>query len=252
MLALPRSVILAAWTSAWLADEASVDEVVARARCADEPDEVSGFGTRSRVPLVEALHGLRAAGAHAMGVALPQPGHPGELAGPPELTAAAVEAGEAAFAVGADYALVPRVQPFGPPGDQGHFVTWVWHDANPIATRVSLSEADRQLSETLLATESALTDLDLPAWKPEVAQLLDDLRSNASAAPLPRMFPAKAQTLAARSARILAIVGHALADDGGAVTSAAATARREAIRPLESAARTALAASAGALAQRQQ
>jgi hypothetical protein len=249
MLALPRSVTFAAWTSAWLAGEASLDDVLARVRGSDEPHEVSGLGSRDRVPLTDGLSALRAAGASAMRVVLPQPGRPGELAGPPELTAAAVEAGEAAIAVGAEFALVPQVEAFGPPGDQGHFVVWAWHDASPMRPSLSLADADRALSQTLLGAESALTRLDLPTWQPEIGQLLDDLRTNASAAPLPSAFPARAQTVAARSARIMAIVTYALADDGGAVTSVEAQSRRDALRPLESAAKDALAAAAGALAE---
>jgi hypothetical protein len=249
MLAMPRSVLLAAWTSAWLAGDANVDQVVARVRGSDEPHHVTGLGSREQAPLADALHSLQSAGALAMRVVLPRPGDLRGLAGPANLNSDAVDAGEVVIAVGARYALVPHVEPFGPPGDQGHFVSWQWHDANPADPLAGLVEADRELTETLIRAESTLASLDLAAWRPEVAQLLDDLRSNATAAPLPHRFPARAQSLAARSARLLAIVEYALADDGAAVTAADADARRDALRPLEVAARQALAAAAGALAE---
>lgn len=249
MLAMPRSVVLASWASAWLADEADIDDVVRKVRGSDEPHDVSGMGTMSSAPLGDALLALRSGGATAMRVALPRPGDPTGLPGPADLTDAAVEAGEVALAVGMPYALVPRIESFGPPGDQGHFVTWEWWDADPLPPSAGLDEADRALRQTLLAAGDQLAHLDVPSWRPEVSQLLTDLRSGASAAPLPRSFPAKAQQVAARSARILAIAEFALADDGGAVTGEDADARRTAIGELESTARHALCAAAGALTE---
>lgn len=249
MLVMPRSVVLASWASAWLAEEADIDDVITRVRGGDEPHGVSGMGSQSIAPLAEGLMGLRAAGATAMQVALPRPGDSGEIAGPADLTTAATAAGEVAIAVGAPYALVPIIEPFGPPGDQGHFVTWQWWDVNPLTPSTSLSDADRELRETLLAASDLLVQLDVPSWRPEVAQLMTDLRAGASAAPLPRPYSGKAQQVAARSARLLAIVQFALADDGGAVTGSEADARRNVISELDAAARRALCAAAGSLAE---
>jgi hypothetical protein len=249
MLGMPRSVLLASWASAWLADAADLDDVVKHVRGADEPHGVTGMGSQTSASLNEALLALRSGGATAMRVALPRPGDPGDLPGPAELTDAAVAAGEVALAVGIPYALVPRIEPFGPPGDQGHFVTWEWWDADPLTPAAGLDDSDRELRQTLLAASDQLAQLDVPSWRPEVAQLLADLRSGASAAPLPRPFPGKAQQVAARSARIMAIAQYALADDGGAVTGAAADARRAAISDLDAAARHALCSAASALAE---
>ena len=249
MLAMPRSVVLASWASAWLAGETDLDEVVTRVRGGDEPHDVSGMGSPSTAPLADGLLGLRAAGATAMRVALPRPGDPGELAGPADLNAAAIAAGEVVIADGAPYALVPSIEAFGPPGDQGHFVTWQWWDVLPVTPSSGLADADRELRQTLLAASDLLVQLDVPSWRPEVEQLLTDLRAGASAAPLPRPYTGKAQQLAARSARLLAIVEYAMADDGGAVTGPEADARRTVISELEAAARRALCAAAGSLAE---
>ncbi|MGH8775530.1 MAG: hypothetical protein ACRDWI_10275 [Jiangellaceae bacterium] len=248
MLALPRSARLAAWAAGWLAGEVSLGDVVARVQGDDEPHLVKDVPARSEpTSLATALGDARANGARAMLVALPRPGDPNGLAGPGELTVAAVQAGEAVLALGAPCALVPSVQTFGPPGDQGHLVTWTWHDAVPPHAWPSRADAERELSEAMITAGLALANLDVASWRPEVAQLLDDLRSDQTGEPLPRMFPPPAQALAARAARVLAVVSVALDDDGGALTAAAT--RRAALLPLERAARHALAAACNVLAE---
>jgi hypothetical protein len=249
MLALPRSARLAVWAGAWLAEAATLDEVVARVHGDDEPHEVTGIpGQTTLGSLSSALVALRAEGVHALRVALPRPGDPHGLAGPPDFTADAVAAGEVVLAVGSQSALVPEVQAFGPPGDQGHLVTWFWRDAATPLAGGSLGDAERALAAALLAASSTLTRLDVASWRPEVARLLDDIRTERSGEPLPRTFPPAAQNLAARAARILAVVDVALGDDGAARTAASATARRDALVPLEREARHALAAACNVLA----
>jgi hypothetical protein len=249
MLALPRSARLVVWAGAWLGGTATLDDVVARVHGEDEPHEVTGIpGQTGPGSLGFALGALRAAGVHALRVALPRPGDPHGLAGPPEVNADALTAGEAVLAVGSATALIPDVRAFGPPGDQGHLVTWCWRDATTPPAGDSLAHADRALSEMLLAASSTLADLDVASWRPEVAQLLDDVRSERSGEPLPRAFPPAAQNLAARAARVLAVVEVALSDDGAARTAGSATARRHALAPLERTARHALASACNVLA----
>ncbi len=209
---------------------------------------MEGLPKGSPASLADALEALRAAGATAFTVALPRPGDPQGLAGPPELTEAAVEAGEAVVVAGAGQALVPRVTPFGPPGDQGHFVTWVWHKAAPPPAGPGLAEADRSLNEALLRAGSTLAELDVAAWRPEVARLLEDVRARRGAAPLPQGYPAPAQALAARAARLWAVAEFALGDDGAAVTATEAATRRGVLLELEREARHALAAACNAVA----
>lgn len=248
MLSLPRSVRLAAWATTWLHGQVTADDVAARVRGTDEPHDVEGLPRVSPAPLTGGLEALRAAGATAFTVALPRPGDPQGLAGPPALNEAAVEAGEAVVAAGAEHALVPRVTPFGPPGDQGHFVTWVWHDAAPPPPGPAVADADRSLNEALLHAGSTLAEMDVAAWRPEVAQLLDDVRARRGAAPLPHGFPAPAQALAARAARLWAVAEFALGDDGAAVTATEAAARRTVLLELERESRHALAAACNAVA----
>ncbi|HEX6327192.1 MAG TPA: hypothetical protein VFZ72_11545 [Jiangellaceae bacterium] len=211
-----------------------------RVRGDDEPHEV--VGAPSLGSLNQVLQFWQEAGAYAVNAALPRPGDPHGLGGPAPLTESAVVAGEAVIAVGAPYALVPRVTPFGPPGDEGHFVEWVWHEANPPPEGPGIAEADRELNEALLAAGRVLADLDVPSWRPEVARLLDDVRAGRASAPLPHGYSQQAQALAARSARLWTIAEFAMADDGGAVSAADASTRRDALRELERAARHALVA----------
>lgn len=251
MVTLPRSARLAAWGTAWLRNEAGLDDVVDRVRADDEPhDAVDVPGTATATGLSEALLALRDAGATAFLVALPAPGDPTGLGGPADLNGYAVDAGEVVIADGAPYALVPDIRTFGPPGDQGHLVTWMVRSAQPAPLGPSLTDADKELTTALLAAGSTLTDLDVPSWRPEVESLLADIRTNRESDPLPRAFPQQAQAVAARAARLLAVVQFALGDDGGAVTATSAASRRDALTPLERASRSALAAACNALASR--
>ena len=216
----------------------------------DEPHEVTGIpGQTGPGSLGFALGALRAAGLRALRVALPRPGDPHGLAGPPEVNAHALTAGEAVLAVGSPTALIPDVRAFGPPGDQGHLVTWSWRDATTPPAGGSRRRRRSCAVEALLAASSTLADLDVASWRPEVAQLLDDIRSERSGEPLPRAFPPAAQNLAARAARILAVVEVALSDDGAARTAGSATARRDALVTLERTARHALASACNVLAE---
>jgi hypothetical protein len=250
MLGLPRSARLASWATCWLGGQVTSDELVARVQGDDEPHVVIDLPDELRSSsLGKALLALRADGAQSMRVALPRPGDPHGLAGPPDLTVEAVAAGEAVLCIGAPVALVPTVLTFGPPGDQGHQVSWAWHQANPPPHGPTLSEAEKALSAELIAAGSTLTRLDVASWRPAAGQLLDDIRSGRAAEPLPRPFPPAAQALAARAARVLAVVDLALTDDGRSLSASAAHVRREALLPLEHAARHALAAACNALSE---
>ncbi len=248
MLGLPRSARLAAWADCWLAGQVTLDEVIVRVQGDDEPHTVTGLPTGPET-LSAVLGSLRAGGTRALQVALPRPGDPQGLAGPPELTIEAIAAGEAVLCVGAPVALVPAIRSFGSPGDYGHLVNWAWWNAVPPPPGPGFQDAERTLSEKLLAAATTLADLDFAAWRPEITRVLEDIRSNAAAQPLPRTFPPAAQALAARAVRVLTVVAVALDDDGRALTAAAAQARHEALGALERAARHALVAACNVRAQ---
>jgi hypothetical protein len=184
------------------------------------------------VPLILALGALRAEGATAAGLALPVPGDPLGLGGPPPFNAEALEAGEAVV-LDADLGLVPV--------RAGAGVVW---RCLPAVTRrqvPDLDEADTGLRAELPRAADALAELDVARWRPEVADELMALRR-----PQPLDVPAamdpRAQRMVAFAERCRTIVALALVDDGGAVTAAEADRRREALLPLDRAARRALVA----------
>jgi hypothetical protein len=231
-------------------DDADIDDVVKRVEGIDEPHDAIGIpGTSDHESLSAALLRLRAAGAVAFRVAIPVPGDPTGLGGPPNFNTDALDAGEAVITEGASYGLVPSIRAFGPPGDQGYFVTWNCQAAALPASELQLNDADQDLSKALLGAGDALEKLDVSSWRPEVATLLQDLRSGQIGEPLPRAFSARAQTTAARGARILAIVNFALNDDGGAVSATTAQSRRDTLTPLARAARHALVAACNSLSE---
>lgn len=244
---LPRSARLAAWATAWLDGLVELPDVVARTRGDDEPHTVVDLpDLPGEVQLGTALESLRSAGATGFAVVLPAPGDLVTLAGPPATNAEVVDAGEAVLVLDADQALIPDVTVFGPPGDEGHLVTWRILPANAPRADLSLPEADQGLTVALRDAAGVLAELDVAGWRPEAASLLEEVRSPRPAAPLPHGFPNRAQAVAASGMRLLAVVEFALADDGGAVHAAAATARAAALRPLERAARHALQAATNA------
>jgi len=221
---------LAWWGTAWLRGLAGPDDLLDGVLAGDvthvvgDPDGPSG--------LLPALAGARKAGATAVGAAFPVAGDPVALRGPRAFTGAAIDAGEAVVLLGADRGWVPR--------QVGRAVEWdTWTvDRRPPP---DLGEADRGLRAAVLTTANLLARLDVARWRPEVADALHDLRT-AEPVAAPPGVPARCLDLAGRAVHLGGVVDLALADDGAAVTAAEATARREALLPLERAVRHALTA----------
>ena len=209
-----------------------------------------------------ALNLLRRVGGTAAHLALPVPGNPVGLAGPPAFNEAALDASEAVIVAGAvldsvadevdvleasfagtssglgsgaTVGLVPR--------QVGPAVQWQVYPAH-VPSSVDVGEADRALRAALIEAAETLATLDVARWKPEVADELIDIRrigSNPSDSLAPGYDPRAVRT-AATARRCLAIADAALADDGSAVTVGEADARRRAINGLAAAARQALVA----------
>ena len=223
---LPVTARLAWWGTAWLRGQVSPDDLLDAVLDGDVAHLVDGQ------PLLTTLAGFRSAGATGFGAAFPREGMPAGLGGPATFNAAAFEAGEALVAVGAETGLVPR--------RVGPTVEWT---AYPAARRQvpDVGEADRDLRSTLLAAASALAELDVARWRPEVADELMNLRS-LSVPTSPPGVPPRCAELAARGLQAMGIADLALADDGGALSATAAEQRRAAIAPLDLAGRRALVA----------
>ncbi|MDT0310105.1 hypothetical protein RM780_24575 [Streptomyces sp. DSM 44917] len=177
----PRAGRLAAWGNALFAGLVSPDDAASRVvggdtvhRVVDLPEETGPVG------LTLALGRLRSLGVAGLRIALPAPGHPLGLSGPPEFNAAAMEAGEAVIAAGrAVLGLVPEVSEAGPAGDVLTEVVWRCLPVRqaPPADVPSLGEAERELAEVLRETTEALTRLDLAGAGPMAMARLEAYRA---------------------------------------------------------------------------
>ncbi|MFD8124266.1 hypothetical protein ACFV3T_24900 [Streptomyces albidoflavus] len=253
MLTEPRSGLLAAWGNALLAGLVSPDDAAsaivgedARHRVVGLPDWPEPAG------LTLALGRLRSLGATGFRVALPVPGHPLGLSGPPEFNERAMEAEEAVVTVGAGLGLVPEVAVAGPEGDV--HVEVVWHclpvREAPPADVPSLGEAERELAQALREATEVLAQLDVAGSGPVAEAALDAYRARAHAGAKDALAPGYPQRavrvleLADRVALLVELAGSS--GHGGAVSAAEMAARAEALRPVERTARRAKVAAYGA------
>ncbi|MEV5486209.1 MULTISPECIES: hypothetical protein [Streptomyces] len=251
MLDEPRSGRLAAWGNALLAGLISPDDAADRIADDDAVHRVEGLpGEEQPVGLTLALGRLRALGAVGLRVALPVPGHPLGLCGPPEFNAAALEAEEAVLASGAGLGLIPETYEAGPEGGAGPdvHVEVVWRclpvREAPPADVPSLGEAERELAEALREATELLSTLDVAGAGPVAQAALAAYRARAEAGRqvLAPGYPPRAVRvleLAQRVGALIDIAQQAGGEHGGAVSSSEIAARAEALRPVERTARRA-------------
>lgn len=251
MLDEHRSGRLTAWGNALLAGFAAPDDVALHITGEDAVHRVVGLpGESGPVGLTLALGRLRALGAAGLRLALPAPGHPLGLSGPPEFNALALEAGEAVVAVGAGLGLVPEVHAAGPEGDEHVEVVWQCLPVReaPPADVPSLGEAERELAEALREATEVLTRLDVAGSGPAADAALEAYRARAESGRevLAPGYPPRAARVLELAQRVGALVAIASrSGDGGgrehgaAVSAAEITARAAALRPVERTARRA-------------
>lgn len=226
---LPRSAVLAPWLTACLRGRVSPDQLA---------DAVTGADPRHLVLLedrpvpIPELPGRLRGRVTAVRLALPAPGDPAGLAGPPPFNSAALASGEAVLLPGTGLGLVPRLD--------ARTVLWEALPADPSAA-VDPGEAATTLRQTLLAVTARLVELDVASWQPEIPDLLLNLRHR-DGLPLPPDLPPRRVETVERAALCLEIVRLARADEGGAVSSYEMERRRDALADLDRAARRALVA----------
>ncbi|MBT2401654.1 hypothetical protein [Streptomyces sp. ISL-100] len=245
MLSEPRSGRLAAWGNALLAGLASPDHVALAIVGEDAVHRVEGVPGEARpVGLTLALGRLRALGVTGFRVALPAPGHPLGLSGPPEFNARALEAEEAVVCSGAAVGLVPEMYEVGPAGDVRVEVTWhclAVREAPP-ADVPSLGEAERELAEGLRDATAVLSRLDVAGSGPVAEAALDAYRARAEAGRevLAPGYPPRAVRVLELAQRVGLLISLAYENGhGGAVSASEMAARGEALRPVERVARRA-------------
>ncbi|HEX5567271.1 MAG TPA: hypothetical protein VFY14_10190 [Streptomyces sp.] len=245
MLDEPRSGLLTAWGNALFAGLVAPDDAAQRIVGGDAVHRVEGLpGESGEVGLTLALGRLRALGVRGLRLALPAPGHPLGLSGPPEFNARALDAGEAVVAVGAALGLVPEVFEAGPEGDVHTEVVWRCLPVRqaPPADVPSLGEAERELAEALREATGALTRLDVAGSGPAADAALEAYRARAEAGRrlLAPGYPPRAVRVLELARRVGALVGIAYGPEhGGAVSAGAMAARAEALRPVARTARRA-------------
>ena len=262
-MTLPRSALLAAWAGAVAAGRARTADALVAVAGDDEPHMVDpgpGFSAPAALPvpdpgyLSDLLVLLAAVGERApvqVRCVLPSPGDVLGVPGPPELLAAAVDAGECVLLEGlpgqagpTSVALVPEVEEFGPQGDVGVHVRWqAWHAeavvGTPLAT--SVAEADMAFRLALAAATSELEALQLSSWRADATAGLRG-RSGIEAQPLPPTLGARSLKLLDRADKVMAILAVAEGDHGGAVTGWEAGRRSVSLQELSRATRAAVVA----------
>ncbi|MEE1770374.1 hypothetical protein PUR34_20110 [Streptomyces sp. JV185] len=245
MLSEPRSGLLAAWGNALLAGLVSPDEAALAIVGEDAVHRVEGLpGEAGPVGLTLALGRLRGLGVTGFRVALPAPGHPLGLSGPPEFNARALEAEEAVVACGAPYGLVPEVREAGPEGDLHVEVVWRCLPVReaPPADVPSLSEAERELAEGLRDATAVLSRLDVAGSGPVAEAAVDAYRARAERGRevLAPGYPPRAVRVLELAQRVGLLISVAYENGhGGAVSVSEIAARGEALRPVERVARRA-------------
>ncbi|WP_327395043.1 hypothetical protein [Streptomyces phaeochromogenes] len=241
----PRSGRLAAWGNALLAGFASPDDAVVAIVREDAVHRVEGLpGETAPVGLTLALGRLRALGVTGLRVALPAPGHPLGLSGPPDFNARALDAEEAVVCHGAALGLVPEVYEAGPDGDL--HVEVLWHclpvREAPPADVPSLGEAERELAEALRDATEMLSRLDVAGSGPVAEAAIDAYRARAERGRevLAPGYPPRAVRVLELAQRVGLLISVASENGhGGAVSASEMAARSEALRPVERTARRA-------------
>ncbi|MEU7055424.1 hypothetical protein [Streptomyces sp. NPDC046197] len=245
MYSEPRSGRLAAWGNALFAGLVSPDDAVLAVVGEDAVHRVEGLpGEPAPVGLTLALGRLRRLGVTGMRVALPAPGHPLGLSGPPEFNARALDAEEAVICHGAAFGLVPEVYEAGPAGDVHAEV--VWHvlpvREAPPADVPSLGEAERELAEALRDATEVLSRLDVAGSGPVADAAIDAYRARADRGRevLAPGYPSRAVRVLEMARRVGVLISLAHENGhGGAVSASEMGARAAALRPVERTARRA-------------
>ena len=237
----PRSALLAAWTSAWLAGDAALPELVERVSAHDDDHRFVGLAADD-LPLTQAVARLRADGTTRLRVVLPAPGDPVGLPGPGPFTSAAMAASEGVLALredGLGTGLVPVIGVHGSPFD-GTVTTVTWTayavtaagpDPGPF-----LHEAEHDLRLGVAEAVRALAELDVARWRPEVADELQSLRRAARRGidtdELPGGYPPRAREVLVRARQLAGVLQLADGDPGAAVDSREAAERAAVLREL--------------------
>ncbi len=225
----PISATLVSWGNAWLAGHVGLDEAVDQVERAGGPQVVTGDQAESALRTF--LADLRIGGLTSLRLALPIPGDPLGLTGPPSFNGVAIDMGQAAIAVltGASPRRVGLVPAPDVRGSSYAGVRWTAMEAGAGEPDVpQLAEAERALNEAILSATDALLGVDGPA------QGFPTLKESGET--LAPGYPGRAHRVSALAGRLAAALR--LAGERG-LTSGQLAARSEALRELDRAVRRA-------------
>lgn len=240
-----RSARLVMWARAWRAGTVSYDDVADETQGDEEHLVADAPDTWTDIPLREAIRAFSRLHPDEIRLVLPAAGDPRGLPGPSPFSAGALEVGEGVIA--SRLGLVPTVRTHTS-GSGDTFETVVWQAYSLPEAPAALgdpdpAEAESDLAAALAEATATLTQLDIAAWKPELAGALAALRKPENGTDLPPGYSPRARRLFARASvldRVLALAAEVA--PGGAVNGFEAQRRDEALRPLMVACRRGLVA----------
>jgi hypothetical protein len=233
-----RCAQLAAWGSAWLADDVAFDEVLdavaGRYRHVGGP----GFEAAAVHPVGVALTDWKRAGSSVLRLALPVPGDVRGLAGTPAFRDAALTAGQAVFGTGFGVTAVPGRET---PSSAGRELVWHRGAVEELPPDpVSTADAEHDLAEAIRQTASAFASRGITSWLADIAPALSSARRAGERLHLPASHPPRAVRLIAQAERLTAVLQVVDRDDTAQLTAAAHAERAQLLAPLRLAVRRAL------------
>ncbi|WP_211190713.1 hypothetical protein [Actinomycetospora sp. TBRC 11914] len=244
------SASLAVWSAAWIAGAAAADDVLdALAPWSEAHDVVAadaGVAAETDLPtpdragaglaaLLVLLRQRDAGGDLDARVVLPVAGDVRGLPGPDALRTAAMAAGECAVFPGAGLAVVPAVVADGVLRWTAHVVGEVPPQAHP-----SLADAEHDLRTGVRDAATTLAEMDVARPRAGVREEIAASLRRRPQPSWPAGTPGRPLRVLQHADEVEAILLAASGDDpGGALTSAAALARTDALRPLATAVRAA-------------
>jgi hypothetical protein len=245
------------WASAWLVGAAAPDDVLdALAPWADAHDVQAVDADTARLtalaPPREPVSSLtfllaalrRAAGGHPAAsparLVLPAPGDVRGLPGPGVFSRAATAAGEGVLFAETSHGVGLGIVPTPVADGVLRWTVYPVAEPGPPAEFVALSHAERDLRDQVRQSASVLTSLGVARHRPGVREEIAAALRARPATLWPEGMPPQALRVLQHADEMDAILAAASVDEpGGALSASAATARREALRPIETAVRVA-------------
>ena len=227
VLALPLVVRCALWGTRWLGGRGDIDDVVGNVH--------SGAATDIAGPFKVTLRDWAERGETAVFLALPRPGLlTGMPRAPLAVTAAATDAGQAAYAPTVGGALVPALTRFGPEGDTGVLATWAAYETEPVPRHIAeapdVGDLSRRLTEAVLEATTRLATVGGIPWRG--GEATPPPRARVPGLP-PGLAPRPLHLLdRAGDVRALALAGLGVEESGAALDASTSAERTAVLRRL--------------------